>query len=159
MVDHFTMRSHGVNQAFRFVEGIWLHRKSRQIRFFFGKRACFHHLCAMWNDQPSNIKTMCIAVMIAYLHGAEQGLYCKFPPPPSFVRYCIPHKFCQVQGWGRKLIPSMNFIKLCPNTQGRISGLSTVREEPLWPSRVMAGPPVTEPGPPAGPLLYHLESE
>ena len=34
MVDHFTMRTHGVNQAFRFVEGIWLHRKSRQIRFF-----------------------------------------------------------------------------------------------------------------------------
>ena len=37
MVAHFTMRTHGVNQAFRFVEGIWLHRKSRQIRFFFKK--------------------------------------------------------------------------------------------------------------------------
>ena len=34
MVAHLTMRTHGVNQAFRFVEGIWLHRKSRQIRFF-----------------------------------------------------------------------------------------------------------------------------
>ena len=31
------MRTHGVNQAYSFVEGIWLHRKSRQIRFFFGK--------------------------------------------------------------------------------------------------------------------------
>ena len=26
------MRTYGVNQVFRFVEGIWLHRKSRQIR-------------------------------------------------------------------------------------------------------------------------------
>ena len=34
MVAHFTMRTHGVNQAFRFVEDIWLHRKSHQIRFF-----------------------------------------------------------------------------------------------------------------------------
>ena len=31
MVAHFTLRTHGVNQAFRFVEGIWLHRKSHQI--------------------------------------------------------------------------------------------------------------------------------
>ena len=38
MVAHFTMRTYGVNQAFRFVEGIWLHRKSHQIRFFFKDR-------------------------------------------------------------------------------------------------------------------------
>ena len=31
-VAHFTMRTYGVNQAIRLVEGIWLHRKSRQIR-------------------------------------------------------------------------------------------------------------------------------
>ena len=37
MVAHINMRTHGVNQAFRFVEGIWLHRKSRQIRFSVGK--------------------------------------------------------------------------------------------------------------------------
>ena len=37
MVAHFTMRTHGVNQAFRFVEGIWLHRKSHQIHFFLEK--------------------------------------------------------------------------------------------------------------------------
>ena len=43
MVAHFTMRTHGVNQAFRFVEGIWLHLKSRQILFFIGKIPCFHH--------------------------------------------------------------------------------------------------------------------
>ena len=35
-----------VNHAFQFVEGIWLHRKSRQIRLFFGKRPCFRHSCA-----------------------------------------------------------------------------------------------------------------
>ena len=29
---HFTMRTYGVNQAFRFVEGIWVHRKRHQIR-------------------------------------------------------------------------------------------------------------------------------
>ena len=52
------MRTREVNQAFRLVEGNWLHRKSRQIRFFFGKRAGFHHSCATWNEQPSNIKTM-----------------------------------------------------------------------------------------------------
>ena len=34
MVAHLTMRTHGVNQAFRFVEGIWLHRKGRQIGYF-----------------------------------------------------------------------------------------------------------------------------
>ena len=37
----FTMRTHGVIQAFRFVEGIWLHRKSHQIRFFFRKKTLF----------------------------------------------------------------------------------------------------------------------
>ena len=34
MVAHFTMRTHGVNQACLFVEGIWLHRESHQILFF-----------------------------------------------------------------------------------------------------------------------------
>ena len=34
MVAHYTMRTYGVNQYFRFVEGIWLHRKSHQPDFF-----------------------------------------------------------------------------------------------------------------------------
>ena len=38
MVAHLTMLTHEVNQAFRFVEGIWLHRKSHQIRFFFSEK-------------------------------------------------------------------------------------------------------------------------
>ena len=29
---------YAINQSFRFVEGIWLHQKSRQIRFFFRKK-------------------------------------------------------------------------------------------------------------------------
>ena len=41
MVAQFTMRTYGVKQGFRFVEGIWLHRKSSQIRFFFGKDLFF----------------------------------------------------------------------------------------------------------------------
>ena len=46
----------------RFVEGIWLHRKSHQIRLFFGKRPCLHHTRATWNEQPSIIKTMTYTV-------------------------------------------------------------------------------------------------
>ena len=38
MVAHLTMRTHGVNQAFQFVEGILLHRKSRHIRFFLSEK-------------------------------------------------------------------------------------------------------------------------
>ena len=56
MVAHFTMCTHGVNHTFRFVEGIWLHRKRNKIRFFFEKWPCLHHTCATWNEQPSNIK-------------------------------------------------------------------------------------------------------
>ena len=34
----FSMRTYGVNQEFRFAEGVWLHRKGRQIRFFFSQK-------------------------------------------------------------------------------------------------------------------------
>ena len=37
MIAHFTMRTYGVHQVFRLVEGIWLHRKDHQIRISFGK--------------------------------------------------------------------------------------------------------------------------
>ena len=37
MFAHFTMRTHGENQAFRYLEGILLHRKCHQIGFFFEK--------------------------------------------------------------------------------------------------------------------------
>ena len=57
MVAHFTMRTYGVNQEFRFAEGIWLHRKSRQVRVFFRKRPFLHHTCATCFEQPSHMKT------------------------------------------------------------------------------------------------------
>jgi len=56
MVAHFTMRRYGGKQGFRFVEGIWLNRKSRQIRVFFWKRPIFYHTCAYYNEQPFYIK-------------------------------------------------------------------------------------------------------
>ena len=37
MVAQITLRTYGIYQILRFVEGIWLHRKSRQIQIFFGK--------------------------------------------------------------------------------------------------------------------------
>ena len=61
MVAHFNMHTYEVNQAFGFVKGIWLHRKNRQIRFFFVKRPYFHHSCATVNEQPSTLKTMGLA--------------------------------------------------------------------------------------------------
>ena len=38
MVAHFTLRTYGLNQEFRFDEGIWLHQKSHQIRFLFSEK-------------------------------------------------------------------------------------------------------------------------
>ena len=55
---HFTMRTYGVNQAFRFVEGIWLHQKSRQIQFFAWKRPNLHNACAARAQLSSNISTL-----------------------------------------------------------------------------------------------------
>ena len=37
MVAHFTMRTHGENQAFRYLEGILLQRKCHQIGIFVEK--------------------------------------------------------------------------------------------------------------------------
>ena len=45
MVAHFTIRTYGVKQGFRFVEVICLHRKSNQSQFFFRKRPILYHMC------------------------------------------------------------------------------------------------------------------
>ena len=58
MVAHFTMRTYGVHQTFRFVEGIWLHRESRQIRKKNWKRPISHNTCATYSELPSYISTM-----------------------------------------------------------------------------------------------------
>ena len=60
MVAHFTLRPNGVNQAFRFVQGIWLHWKSRQIR---KKKPILHHTCATWSELPSYISSMVCLVI------------------------------------------------------------------------------------------------
>ena len=46
MVALLTMRRYGVNQASRFVEGIWLHPKSHQIRFFFFEKDLVYNMGA-----------------------------------------------------------------------------------------------------------------
>ena len=57
MVAQNTVRTYGVNQVFRFVKGIWLHRKSCQIRFIW-KRPILLHTCATSSEVPSYISTM-----------------------------------------------------------------------------------------------------
>ena len=58
MVAHFTMSTHGVVQAFRFVKGIWLHQKSKKNvgkDLFYIIRAqhvlSFHLIQVPWGDQ------------------------------------------------------------------------------------------------------------
>ena len=65
MVVHFTMRTYGVNQAFRFVEDNWSYQQSRQTRFFFLGILIFHHTCASCSELPSYISTI-IWTMVTY---------------------------------------------------------------------------------------------
>ena len=54
MVANFTICTYGVNQDFRFVEGIWLHRNP--------KKTC--------SELPSYISTM-VNIMVFILHGSS----------------------------------------------------------------------------------------
>ena len=68
MVAHFTMSTYGVNHPFQFAKGIWLHRKSGQIRFFFSrKRPILHHTCPICSKLPSYISTMKVIQCLVYL--------------------------------------------------------------------------------------------
>ena len=58
MVAQNTVRTYGINQIFRFVEGIWLHRKTRQTRRKFQEKTILHYTCATYSELPSNIRTM-----------------------------------------------------------------------------------------------------
>ena len=79
MVAHFTLRTYGVNQEFRFVEGIWLHRKSSQIRFFFlwnylfyikrAQRVLRYHLISVLFNVLSRVSVQ--GILIIY----ESGFY------------------------------------------------------------------------------------
>ena len=57
MVAQITMRIYGAKQGVRFVEGIWLHQKSSQIRIHFREKNVFYILRAhseMSNYQYKN---------------------------------------------------------------------------------------------------------
>ena len=56
MVAKSTVRTYGVNQDFQCVEGIWLHRNSRQIHFF-RKYPILLNMCATYSELPSYIRT------------------------------------------------------------------------------------------------------
>ena len=72
MVVQNTVRTHRVNQVFRFVEGIWLHRKSREIQFFLRKRLILLHTCTTCSELPSYISTMDQTDCIEYLMEEEK---------------------------------------------------------------------------------------
>ena len=65
MVIHFTMRTYGVDQAFRFVEGFWSHRRSCQIRFFLLGNELSHFIRAQHVlSYPSYIRTMILPLLV-----------------------------------------------------------------------------------------------
>ena len=55
MVAQNTVRTYGINHAFRFVEGIWLLRKSRKINIFSRKIHILQYTRAKYSELPSNI--------------------------------------------------------------------------------------------------------
>ena len=67
MVDHFTMRTFWVNQAFRFVAGIWLHRKSRQIRTNKSEKPSFtsYVQIMLWFTNLYNIPWFCKQMLVS----------------------------------------------------------------------------------------------
>ena len=90
MVAHFTMRTHGVNQAFRFVEDIWLHWKSCQIRFFFRKKTLFSLFVR-------NVKWATIYIKIMPLRGEFRNISFNFKifapitDPYINIKYALMH--------------------------------------------------------------------
>ena len=57
MVAGFTLRTHGVDQKFQFVEGILVTSKESSNLIFFRKRPNLHHACAC-SELPSYISTI-----------------------------------------------------------------------------------------------------
>ena len=56
--------TYGVNPKFRFIEGVWLHRKSRQFRHVFRKIPILHHTCATCSELTSHISTMTETILV-----------------------------------------------------------------------------------------------
>ena len=57
MVAQNQVRKYEVNQEFRFVKGIWLHRKS-QIRNFLSDKTFLLYMSTTWSKLPSYISAM-----------------------------------------------------------------------------------------------------
>ena len=97
MIDHFTMRTHGVNQAFRFLKGIWLHWKSLQPDFVSRKTPNLHHTCASCSDLPSYISAMQISFLVQVSYSvvliidgnSEIGVHVK----SNLCSICLRHFF------------------------------------------------------------------
>ena len=67
MVDHFTMRTYGVNQTFRFVLNAFGYiERVVKSEFFFRKRPILHHTCAKRSELPSYISTMTYPGPLSY---------------------------------------------------------------------------------------------
>ena len=74
MVAHFIMRTCGVNQAFWFVEGIWLQRKSRNmfratiLYKYHGAEVDPHYLLCLYSVYsvfaPPNLSTLSLSVSV-----------------------------------------------------------------------------------------------
>ena len=73
MVAHLTMCTYGVNEAFRFVECIWLYRKSRQIQIYNRKLPILHHTCATFSELPSYVNTIGKIEMVLPIQIQNQG--------------------------------------------------------------------------------------
>ena len=66
MVAHFTMRTHGVNQAIRFVKAFGYIERVVKSGFFFRKRTILLNMCPTSFELPSYISTV---ANILYLFG------------------------------------------------------------------------------------------
>ena len=79
MVAYSTMRTYGVNQAFRFIEGLCLHRKSRQIRFL-GKDII----------RAQHVLSHTILSAMAYIDTILPPLICAEQLVVTGLRYVLP---------------------------------------------------------------------
>ena len=78
MVAQNTMRAHKVNQVFRFVEGVWLHKKCRQIWFFSEKTYFTPYVCSKYHGTDVYSQW-------------ETYVYINLP-----VQYCTSKKSCPI---------------------------------------------------------------
>ena len=113
MVAQNTVRTYGVNLVIRFVEGIWLHRKSRQLRFFFRKGPILLYKCATFTERPFYINTIITDVYSVFFSMFVFYGYLIDPHLP-FLRAISEAANPESQATFRKLSPTyfMNLFKV-----------------------------------------------